>query len=71
MNEDLAYGTMGTDRPENVAGSNERVERPKNDRRKTTYTFPIKIMPSPKSTTSTSLIEDSPKSKHKPTTMNH
>ncbi|KAB8296734.1 hypothetical protein EYC80_002154 [Monilinia laxa] len=58
MNEELAYGTMDTDRPENVAGSNERVERPKNDRRKTTYTFPIKIMPSPKSTTSTSLIEE-------------
>ncbi|CAD6443791.1 5f41604d-0a07-48db-8dc7-c9fb228dec02 [Sclerotinia trifoliorum] len=50
MDEDnLAYGTMDTDRPEAVAGSNERIERPKNDRRKTTYTFPIKIMPSPKS----------------------
>ncbi|QSZ36972.1 hypothetical protein DSL72_009064 [Monilinia vaccinii-corymbosi] len=58
MDDDLAYGTMDTDRPENVADSNERVERPKNDRRKTTYTFPIKIMPSPKSATSTSLIEE-------------
>lgn len=37
MNEDLAYGTMDTDRPENVAGSNERVERPKNDRRKVSF----------------------------------
>ncbi|KAI9640180.1 hypothetical protein NHQ30_011417 [Ciborinia camelliae] len=49
--DNLAYGTMDTDRPEIIAGGNERVERPKNDRIKTTYTFPIKIMPSPKSTT--------------------
>ncbi|ESZ94265.1 hypothetical protein SBOR_5333 [Sclerotinia borealis F-4128] len=52
--DNLAYGTMDTDGSEVVAASSERVERPKIERRKTTYTFPIKIMPSPKSTTTSS-----------------
>ncbi|THV49363.1 hypothetical protein BGAL_0198g00010 [Botrytis galanthina] len=52
--DNLAYGTMDTDQPQNGTATNERTERPKNDRRKTTYTFPIKIMPSPKSATTAS-----------------
>ncbi|KAF7913538.1 hypothetical protein BELL_0645g00030 [Botrytis elliptica] len=52
--DNLAYGTMDTDHPQTGTATNERTERPKNDRRKTTYTFPIKIMPSPKSATTAS-----------------
>ncbi|KAF5877187.1 uncharacterized protein Bfra_001550ia [Botrytis fragariae] len=52
--DNLAYGTMDTDQPQTGTATSERTERPKNDRRKTTYTFPIKIMPSPKSATTAS-----------------
>ncbi|KAK6594926.1 hypothetical protein H4I96_10657 [Botrytis cinerea] len=54
--DNLAYGTMDTDQAQTgaSASASERTERPKNDRRKTTYTFPIKIMPSPKSSTTAS-----------------
>lgn len=34
MNDDLAYGTMDTNLPDNAGGGDERVGRPKNDRRK-------------------------------------